>query len=105
MIIWDKGDPYAVCVRGKCSLCRGRLRFPFVVWIGSSREENPDGWIEDATAFICDECCADMCRGFSSDMRQIVTAKQIERLGFHSYAARRSAVSGGLLYGAETGKQ
>ena len=98
MIIWNEGDPYAACMRHtKCTLCRGRLRLPFAVWIQSAREECPDGWMEDATAFICSECCTEMCRGFSIDMKHIVTAKEVGRLGFHC-AARRAAVSGGFLY-------
>jgi hypothetical protein len=98
VVIWDESDPWAACVcHTKCTLCRGRLRLPFAMWIGSSREEDPDGWIEDATTFICSECCTDMCRGLSIDMKQIVTAKEVGRLGFHR-AARRAAVSGGFLY-------
>jgi hypothetical protein len=78
------------------------LRLPFVVWIDSCREEHLDGWIEDATAFICSECCIEKYRGLSSDMRRITTAKEIERLGFHCTAG---AVSGGFLMSGTNNKQ
>jgi hypothetical protein len=38
-----------------------------------------------------------MCRGLSIDMKQIVTAKEVERLGFRR-AAKRAVASGGFLY-------
>src|SRR5262249_24128393 len=43
-----------------------------------------------------------MGRGFSADLRQMATAKEVRRLGFH-HAARGAAVSGGLLYTTGTG--
>jgi len=49
-----------------------------------------------ADRYICGECCVEMYRGFSLDMKRIVTAKEVEQLGFH-HAAKRVAVSGGLL--------
>jgi len=45
-----------------------------------------------------------MCHGFSLDMKQIVKAKEVTRMGFHR-AARQAAVSGGFLWTNETPKQ
>jgi hypothetical protein len=96
MIVWDESDGWAPCVRhGTCAMCEGRLRFPFVVWwVFKFDPANPD---KDCTRFICDSCCDSMCRGFSIDMRQISTAKKVERMGFRQ-AGRQAAVSGGFLY-------
>jgi hypothetical protein len=38
-----------------------------------------------------------MCHGLHVDMKRIVAAREVERLGFHQ-AAKQAAVSGGLLY-------
>jgi hypothetical protein len=104
MIVWDANDAWAPCVKhGKCIMCRGRLSFPFVYW--QARTQNRNGNIrDDGGRFICGECCDDMCRGFSIDMKQIATAKKVERLGF-TYAAKGAAVSGGLLYTTGTGNK
>jgi len=84
-------------------MCRGRLSFSFVYW--QARTQNRNGNLrDDGGRFICGECCDDMCRGFSSDMKQIATAKKVERLGFRD-ASKRAAVSGSLLYTTETNKQ
>jgi len=97
MVIWDASDIWAVCLKhNSCSLCGGRLRLPFVIWMGSSRKEGDEGYGE-ATSFLCSECCVDMCHGLSIDMKQIVTARKVGQLGFHQ-AAKQAAVSGGLLY-------
>jgi hypothetical protein len=96
MIVWDASDCWAPCVKhGRCVICRGRLRFPFVLWhaFAPDRYDNPE---DDGTRFICDECCDSMCRGFSIDMKQIATAKKVEQLGFR--VGRQAAVSGGFLY-------
>jgi len=93
MIVWDSNDDWAPCVKhGKCAMCKERLNFPFVVWW----PDNFQGY-DDCTKFVCDKCCESMCRGFSIDMREITTAKKVERLGFNR-AAKRAAVSGGFLY-------
>jgi hypothetical protein len=97
MIVWDANDSWAPCVKHcKCLVCRGRLSFPFVYW--QARTQNKNGNIvDDGGRFICGECCDDMCRGFSFDMRQIKNAKEVERLGFDR-AGKQAAVSGGFLY-------
>jgi hypothetical protein len=103
MIVWDASDGWAPCVRhGKCAMCRGRLRFPFVIWWPDNPKKDDDD--ADSTRFICDGCCDSMCRGFSVDMRQISTAKKVERLGFDR-AGRQAAVSGGFLYAGADNKQ
>jgi hypothetical protein len=56
-----------------------------------------DDSAEPELKFICGECCVDMCRGLSLDMKRIETAKKVERMGFHR-AARQAAVGGGFLY-------
>jgi hypothetical protein len=105
MIVWDAGDVWAPCEKhGKCIMCRGRLSFPFVLWHADT--QNNDNIEDDGTRFICGKCCDNMCRGFSTDMKQIATAKEVERLGF-SHAAKGAAVSGGFLYttGTSNNKQ
>jgi hypothetical protein len=95
MIIWDEKDPWGPRRGDKCALCRGPLRVPLVVW---HAHENGDPDEYDGYArFFCGECCADICSGFSYDLRQITTAKKVERLGFRR-AGKQAAVSGGFLY-------
>lgn len=106
MIVWDDTEPmFGDCVhkKRKCSFCYTRVRFPFVVWDRSSREEI-DGWYEGITTFICSECCVEMNHGLAADMRGIKTARDAERMGF-GRAARRAAVSGGLLYTTGAGNK
>jgi hypothetical protein len=86
MIIWDETDPWGPKKDDRCKMCCGRLRLPVVMWD-----------LDFRTTYFCSECCAQMGRGFSSDLRQMATAKEVRRLGFH-HAARRAAVSGGFLY-------
>jgi hypothetical protein len=102
MIIWDANDTWALWrspnskCPNKCTICQGRLFYPFVAWFPTIRPGQD--------AFICNECCAEMCRGFSRDLRQIQTAKEVGRLGFR-HVARRAAVSGGFLYTTKSNKQ
>jgi hypothetical protein len=104
MIVWDANDVWAPCEKhGECVMCRGPLRFPFVLWHARTQNQNGN-YDDDGTRFICDKCCDSMCRGFSIDMKQIATAKEVERLGFHR-AGRQAAVSGGFLYTTGTGNK
>ena len=77
-------------------MCHGRLRPPLVVWHPSYRGEDDD-CDNYHGRFICGECCTSMCRGLSIDMKQIVTAKEVGRLGFRR-AAKRVVASGRFLY-------
>jgi hypothetical protein len=100
MIVWDEDDVWAPCEKhGTCTMCQGRLSFPFVLWHARTTRADDDG-----ARFICGECCDSMCRGFSADMKQIATSKEVERLGFYR-AGRRAAVSGGFLYTTGTGNK
>jgi len=103
MIIWNQDDPYGPCGEDRCTMCRGRLRAPLVVWHPSCRGEDEDNY-QGYGRFICGECCGDMCQGLSIDMKRIVTAKKVERLGFR-HAAKRAAVSGGFLMSGTDNKQ
>ncbi len=102
MIIWDEKDVWGPDAEDRCVLCRGRLRPPLVVWHAHRRgdDDEYDGYAR----FFCGECSAEICGGFSRDLRQIETAKKVERLGFR-HAARRAAVSGGFLYTTKGNKQ
>jgi hypothetical protein len=85
-------------------MCHGRLRPPLIVWQTSSRGEGGEDDDYKFEKFICNECCIWMCHGLSLDMKRIVTAKDVERLGFHR-AGRQAAVSGGFLYTTGTGNK
>jgi hypothetical protein len=102
MIVWDKENPWGPNAKDRCAICLGQLHLPVVVW--NTGYVDNEGYSVPHEAFICNKCCRDMCRGFSLDMKQIVTAKEVERLGFH-HAAKQAAVSGGFLYTTKSNKQ
>jgi hypothetical protein len=93
-IIWDENDQWGPGKHDRCVMCRGRLSPPLVMWFTSFR--GGDDAADDELKFICSECCAEMGRGLSDDMRQIATAREVQHLGFHR-AGKRAAVSGGFL--------
>jgi hypothetical protein len=96
MIIWDNGEPYGPRKGDRCVFCRGPLHPPLVMWHAPYCGDD-DAAEPRYEKFICSECCIDMRRGLSLDLKRMGTAKAVERLGFDR-AARRAAVSGGLLY-------
>jgi hypothetical protein len=100
MIIWDEKDPWGPRSVDTCVMCRGRLQPPLVMWDLLSRSDDHDGNLR----FFCSGCCAQMGRGFSLDLGQMATAREVRRLGFHR-AAKRAAVSGGFLYTTGTGNK
>jgi hypothetical protein len=102
MIIWDEKDPWGPNAKDRCVICLGRLHLPVAAW--NAGHVDDEGYTVAHEAFICNECCHDMCRGFSIDMKQIVTAKKVERLGFR-HASKQAAVSGGFLYAGTGNKQ
>ena len=99
MIIWDEKDPWGPGRDDKCVLCRGQLQVPLVVWHPSPRGDDDE--YDTYARFFCGECCAEICGGFSRDLKQISTAKKVEHLGFRR-ASKQAAVSGGFLYTAGT---
>jgi hypothetical protein len=103
MIIWNEKDPWGPGRDDKCTLCRGQLRPPLVVWHPSDRS-NSDEYYDNFARFFCGECCAEICGGFSLDLKQISTAKKVERLGFRR-AGKQAAISGGFLYTTGSGNK
>jgi hypothetical protein len=93
MIIWDEKEPWRPGSKDKCVMCEGQLQPPLVMWDPLHNSDEHDGNVR----YFCGECCEQMRREFSNDMKQIATAKKVERLGFHR-AGRQAAVSGGFLY-------
>ena len=98
MIIWDEKEPWTPSSRDRCVMCKGRLQPPLVMWDPLHTSDDHD------VRYFCGECCEQMCRGLSSDMKQITTAKKVERLGFPR-VGRQAAVSGGFLYTTGTGNK
>jgi hypothetical protein len=101
MIIWDEKDLWVPIRDKRCEMCCGRLQPPFVAWHPQFRGEDSEIENDEYLRFFCGECCTQMRRGFSADLRQMATAKEVRRLGFH-HAARGAAVSGGFLYTTRT---
>jgi hypothetical protein len=97
MIVWDREDPWGPNKRDVCVMCHGQLHPPLIVWHTAFDGEGDEGDNYQFGKFICNKCSVWMCHGLSLDMKQIVTAKKVGRLGFHR-AGKRAAVSGGFLY-------
>ena len=96
-------------VANKCRNAR-RQKWTSGVSIGVPEEltvvsgEDSEIGNDEYLRFFCGEGCAQMGRGFSADLRQMATAKEVRLLGFH-HAARGAAVSGGFLYTTGTGNK
>jgi hypothetical protein len=71
--------------RDRCALCRGPLLYPVLQWMANYRGPAPaDGSDADAPIhFICKECCADIHKGFISDLQKMKALKEMRRLGFN----------------------
>jgi len=98
MIIWDEEHPCSPRKHHRCVMCCGRLRPPLVLWSPSFRGDDNDEREPFDEKFICGECCLEMSRGLSIDLKRVETAKKVEHMDFHRTAAKRAAVSGGFLY-------
>jgi hypothetical protein len=95
MLLWEGSEDWRNWGPEKhhrCTICGGRLHTLVVVWRDNRR------------VFFCADCCASICRGFSADLRRVVTFKAVQRLGFHG-GARAAATGNGVLVETTTGKQ
>ena len=87
-IVWNDNDPWRPGKDRRCTMCCGPLHLPVVIWFSTYRGDDDEN-VEDLRYF-CSECCAEIQRGFSNDLKQMATAKQIRDLGFREGARKAS---------------